>query len=105
MRMLTKRAMSLAKDMKERGAEVFETFPGATSDLLGLDRKDRSLILNFYMKLPLELEGREYSQDELDAVACWLAGICHLMGKSLVFSGKDGQIVVASRECVECLGD
>ncbi len=105
MRMLTKRAMSLAKDMKERGAEVFETFPGATYDLLGLDRKDRSLILNFYMKLPLELEEREYSQDELDAVACWLAGICHLMGKSLVFSGKDGQIVVASRECVECLGD
>ncbi len=74
-------------------------------DLLGLDKKGRSLILNFYMKMPSELEERGYSQDELDAVACWLAGICHLMGKNLVFSGKDGQIVVASRECVKCLGD
>ncbi len=100
MRLLTKRAMRLADHLRQRGVEVLETFPGATYDLLGLDRKDRGAILDFYMRLPFGLEDRDYFQDELDAIACWLAGICHLMGKSVVFSGVDGKIVVASRECL-----
>ncbi len=100
MRMLTERAMRLAEVLKGMGIEVFETFPGATYDLLGLNRKDGKVILDLYMKLPLGLEKRDYSQDELDAIACWLAGVCYLEGKSVVFYGVDGQIVVAGKECI-----
>ncbi|MEJ5339179.1 MAG: DUF429 domain-containing protein [Aquificaceae bacterium] len=100
MRMLTERAMRLAESLRKGGAQVFETFPGALYDILGLDRKDRVAILGFYMSLPLKLERRGYSQDELDAIACWLAGVCYLTDRSLSFSGGDGEIVVATRECI-----
>lgn len=99
MRMLTERGMRLANILRSKGMEVLETFPGAMYDLFGINRKDKDAILSFYKTLPFELEDRPYSQDELDAVACWLAGVCYLMGKVLTFSGKDGKIVVATGEC------
>lgn len=99
MRMLTERGMRLASILRSKGLEVLETFPGAMYDLLGIDRRDKNAILSLYKSLPFELEDRPYSQDELDAVACWLAGVCYLMGKVLTFSGKDGKIVVATGEC------
>lgn len=97
MRSLTERGMNLANLLRLLKIEVMETFPGATYDLLGIGRKDRKAILDFYKGLPFKLEDREYSQDELDAIACWLAGICYRLGKAKIFSGKDGAIVVADR--------
>ncbi len=94
MRKLTERGIKLAQGLKALGIEVFETFPGATYDILGLKRKDKAALLNFYKKLPINLEDRSYNQDELDAIACWLAGVCYHLGKAKVFSGKDGMIVV-----------
>lgn len=103
MRMLTERAIKIAEHLKRENIKVLETFPGATYDLLGLNRKDRKGILGFYMRLPFVLEEREYSQDELDAVACWLAGACYISGNSINFSGIDGEIVVATKECIYSL--
>ncbi|MDW8095529.1 MAG: DUF429 domain-containing protein [Aquificaceae bacterium] len=99
MRMLTERGMRLAGELKAMGIKSFETLPGALYDTFGIKRKDRAEILNFYKGLGLEMEDRKYSQDELDAVACWLSGVCYLMGKAQEFSGKDGTIVVGGREC------
>ncbi|MFN3598882.1 MAG: DUF429 domain-containing protein [Aquificaceae bacterium] len=94
MRKLTERGIKLAQSLRALGIEAFETFPGATYDILGLKRKDKVALLNFYKRLPINLEDRSYNQDELDAIACWLAGVCYHLGKAKVFSGKDGMIVV-----------
>lgn len=99
MRKLTRRGIHLAEVLRAVGLEVFETFPGAFYDNLKVKRKDRKAIINLYRKLGLELEDRVYSQDELDAVACWLSGVCYLIGKSYIFSGRDGAIIVGSAEC------
>lgn len=99
MRSLTKRGMKLANLLRSLNIEVLETFPGATYDLLGINRKDKEAILDFYRSLPLKVEDRRYSQDELDAIACWLAGICYKLNKAKIFSGRDGSIVVADKEC------
>ncbi len=99
MRMLTERGMRLASILRSEGLEVLETFPGAMYDLWGIARKNKDAILSFYKSLPFELEERPYSQDELDAIACWLAGLCYLMNRALILSGKDGKIVVATGEC------
>lgn len=104
MRSLTKRGMELANILRSSNIEVFETFPGATYDILGIERKNKSAILNFYKHLPINLEDREYTQDELDAVACWLAGICYKLNKATIFSGKDGVIVVADNRCFYTTG-
>lgn len=103
MRMLTKRAIFLANLFKKQNKRVFETYPGAFYDSAGISRRDREAIVRFYRHINLNLEVREYLQDELDAVACWLSGVCYTLGKAKLFAGKDGQIVLASEECVELL--
>lgn len=100
MRKLTERGMRLARDLMLVGVEVVETFPGALYDSLGVRRKSKEDIRELYKRLGLKLEEREYSQDELDSVACWLSGLCYLAGKAQILSGKDGTIVVGSMECV-----
>lgn len=100
MRKLTERGIKLAQSLRALGIEAFETFPGATYDILGLKRKDKVALLNFYKRLPINLEDRSYNQDELDAIACWLAGVCYHLGKAKAFSGKDGMIVVVGKECL-----
>ncbi|MFN3406822.1 MAG: DUF429 domain-containing protein [Caldimicrobium sp.] len=101
MRKLTERGMRFKGLLSSLGIKVFETFPGAIYDLLGLPRKDKEAILKFYLSLNLGLEKREYFQDELDAIACWLAGVCYLKGQSYSFSGSDGEIVVATKACLD----
>ncbi|MFN3504939.1 MAG: DUF429 domain-containing protein [Caldimicrobium sp.] len=101
MRKLTERGMRLKAILNSAGIRVFETFPGAIYDLIGVPRKDKSAILELYFSLNLKLENREYLQDELDAIACWLAGVCYLLGQSYSFSGRDGEIVVATKACLD----
>lgn len=100
MRRLTQRGMEMAEHLRKLGIEVFETFPGALYDAFGVSRKDRGAILRLYRELGLELENRDFLQDELDAVACWLSGLCYLAGKATLFSGRDGTVVVGSPECL-----
>ncbi|MFN7065159.1 MAG: DUF429 domain-containing protein [Aquificaceae bacterium] len=98
MRLLTERGIRLARVMRSFGIEVLETFPGATYDILGIRRRDREAILKLYRCLPIKLEERKYCQDELDAIACWLAGVCYILGITKVFTGKDGSIVVVGED-------
>lgn len=94
MRMLTERGLAIKKELESIGKKTFETLPGALYDYFGVGRKNKPRILELFYELGLELEHREYTQDELDAVASLLIGIYHLNGKSRVLSGKDGEIVI-----------
>ena len=97
MRMLTERGIKLAKILKSYGIDVFETYPGAFYDTFGVKRKDKEQIVQLYKSLGFELENREYTQDELDAVACFLTGKFYLEGKTVEFSGSDGSIIIPCR--------
>lgn len=100
MRMLTKRGMVLKRKIMraERGALVFEVYPGATYDVFGIARKDRPRIMKWIEK-SVKFERRTYTQDELDAVAAAITIVLHLKNKSLALGDKkEGQIIIpASR--------
>lgn len=94
MRLLTERGMRIRRALEKKGIEVYETFPGGVYDRLGVKRKDRRAIRELFLSFGLPLEERSYSQDELDAIACFLVGVCHLEGKALMLDGKDGKILL-----------
>ncbi|MCS7298619.1 MAG: DUF429 domain-containing protein [Spirochaetia bacterium] len=94
MRMLTERGLVIKRELESMGKKIFETLPGALYDYFGVNRKDKHSIIELFHTLGLELESREYTQDELDAIASLLIGIYHLNEKSRVLSGKDGEIVI-----------
>jgi len=88
MRKLTKRGMKLKKKLEKKGVKVYEGFPGASYDRLGIPRKDGKKIRAFLKKagLPAPLKS---TQDELDALILLLT----LKLKKKNFKGKDGEII------------
>ena len=97
MRMLTHRGIKLKIFLEGLGKEVYEVFPGAFYDVMGVGRKDRKAILMLYRNMGLKLQKRTYTQDELDGVACLLLGYMFLEGKGVLLKGIDGGIVVPKR--------
>lgn len=57
-------------------------------------RKDMCSIKNFYSSIFQMFENRDYTQDELDAVACLITGILYTRGMSTNLNGKDGTIII-----------
>ncbi|WP_448583776.1 DUF429 domain-containing protein [Thermocrinis sp.] len=94
MRLLTERGMRLKAIMEGWGKMVYEVFPGAFYDIMGIKRKDKEAILELYRKLGFDLEDRKYTQDEIDAVACLLTGVMFLDGRAELLKGEDGAIVI-----------
>lgn len=94
MRMLARRGIRIKLELEGMGKKVLETFPGAVYDTLGVDRNDKHKILTLYRSLGLEVEDREYSQDELDAIASLIVGIRYISGNARILSGEDGEIVI-----------
>jgi predicted nuclease with RNAse H fold len=94
MRILTQRAIRLKDILEGLGKEVYEVFPGAFYDVMGVSRKDRKAIGKFYLNMGLDLEKRKYTQDELDGIACLLTGCMFLEGKGVLLKGGDGAIVI-----------
>ena len=98
MRMLTKRGMMLKNKLEKMGARVFEVFPGATYDIFGVPRKSKEEILMLFRKLLPEvgkLPEREYSQDELDAIACAITVKLFYDGKAREIGDKtEGTIII-----------
>jgi predicted nuclease with RNAse H fold len=76
MRTLTARGMRLKKKLEHINCEVFETFPGAAQDLLGIPRKQRGLQELQQGLLRLGCKGdiavRDLTGDELDSINCAL---------------------------------
>jgi predicted nuclease with RNAse H fold len=94
MRLLTERGIRLKTAMEGWGKVVYEVFPGAFYDVMGVGRKDKKAILELYRRLGFNLEDRKYTKDEIDAIACLLMGIMFLEGRAELLEGEDGAIII-----------
>lgn len=97
MRTLTARGIKLVKKLEPHGLQIFETYPGAAQDLLGLPRKQRGLP---ELQRGLESLGckgdisrRELTGDELDAINCALVAKDYAHG-SYVAIGDPSEIMM-----------
>ena len=95
MRMLTRRGMTLKSKLHELipGTSVFEVYPGATFDILGIPRKDGRRILQWARK-SIILPPKAYTQDELDAIAAAITIRLHIAGKSEMLGNARGGCMV-----------
>jgi predicted nuclease with RNAse H fold len=85
MQKLTLRGMLLAQEFRSRGFTVIESFPGGVQDILGLPRKQKSLV---DLVSGLHLAGisgnfveARVSHDEIDALTSALVGCFYLTGQ------------------------
>jgi len=84
MRSLTMRGMWLADELRKRGLQVIESYPGAAQDILGIPRKGSSLE---ELKWGLNRAGISgpylkglVTHDEVDAITSALVGLFYLAG-------------------------
>ena len=82
MEMLTRRGMKLARELREAGSKVIESYPGAAQDILGIPRKKASLE---ELKWGLSRAGitgdflsADITHDEVDAITSALVGLFYL---------------------------
>ncbi len=100
MRALTARGIRLAEALRSLGLEVIEVHPASTRKVLGLPVKNRRAIQEALIDLGLrgDVEDRELSMHELDAVTAALTAYIHLLGLSEVIRAGDGEIYVPRRD-------
>jgi uncharacterized protein YprB with RNaseH-like and TPR domain/predicted nuclease with RNAse H fold len=96
---LTNRGMSLAREFRERGVKVIESFPGAAQDVLQIPRKktSREELREGLLSLGLQGEFRHslVSHDELDAITSALVGYFYLSGDyEAVGTEQEGVIII-----------
>ncbi|MEM3670584.1 MAG: DUF429 domain-containing protein [Thermoprotei archaeon] len=95
MRMLTKRGILLASILREKGFRVFEGYPGASQDILGVPRKKKGVQALAKGLRELGLNAGEWSHDELDALTVAYVGWLHLHGKTeLIGDPSEGLMVL-----------
>jgi predicted nuclease with RNAse H fold len=99
MQRLTERGMRLAVELRARGIEVIECYPGAAQDIMGIPRKGAG---EEWLKLGLSEFGidgiflsQKVTHDELDAITCSLVGSFHVarMTEALGGEGEEPMIV------------
>ncbi len=92
MRKLTDRGISLKNILEKEGKTVYEIFPGASLDALGIKRKSSEEVKSFVK----ELSFRENitNLDESDAVIGLLTLYFLFKGQSEFLKGRDGSILV-----------
>ena len=82
MKGLTRRGMLLAKELRARGLNVIESYPGAAQDLLGIPRKGASLEELKRGMGRIGITGRYLTEhvthDEVDAITSALVGLFFL---------------------------
>src|ERR1700722_8761349 len=82
MKSLTMRGMRLASELRKRGLEVIESYPGAAQDLLGIPRKGASLEELKQGMARIGIGGEYLSgpvlHDEVDAITSALVGLFFL---------------------------
>jgi hypothetical protein len=99
MRKLTERGMKLKKTFNKMGYEVIESFPGAMQDILKIPRKKRGLekLRKGLIKIGIkgDVEKKEITHDELDAICCALVGKLYLQNNFLsIGNPKEGLIIL-----------
>ncbi len=92
MRMLTTRGLRLKTMLRELGCEVWELFPGASLDILGVKRKSPDEVNAFLSSLGLVCRAK--SVDESDAAIGLFTMLLHVLGLAEWLKGRDGAILV-----------
>jgi uncharacterized protein YprB with RNaseH-like and TPR domain/predicted nuclease with RNAse H fold len=94
MQRLTERGIRLTKELRSRGIDVIECYPGAAQDIMGIPRKGAG---EEWLKLGLSEFGivgkfttERLTHDELDAITCSLVGSFHIAGLTEALGG-DGE--------------
>jgi predicted nuclease with RNAse H fold len=91
MRMLAKRGMWLKGEIEKRGIEVMEIFPGASLDVLGIERKNPEAVNRFLCKYFI---CRAKTVDESDAAIGLFTLWLYKKGMAEELKGKDGSILL-----------
>ncbi len=99
MKALTLRGIRLSEALRARGLSVIEVHPASTRKVLGLPVKGRASIQAALLELGLkgDLEERELSIHELDAITAALTASFHLLGLSEAVRAHDGEIIIPRR--------
>jgi predicted nuclease with RNAse H fold len=94
MRKLAERGIKLKKVFLKNNFKVIEVFPGAVYDMVKINRKSVSEIKKFLSNF-FELEKKEYTLDELDAITCCLVAKFYLENKYIeIGDKKEGTIIL-----------
>ncbi len=102
MRKLTKRGMRLRSVFEGSGLRVIESFPGAIQDMLGMPRKQEGLekLRTALIRHGVsgEVERKDLTGDELDAITCALVGKMLLEGDYLAIGDpEEGLMILPKR--------
>ncbi len=89
MRMLTERGMRLAAMLSAMGHTVFETYPGAAQDILGIPRQSNVPGLRRGLRRFVDFHRRRMTCHELDAVTCALVAKLHARGGAELIGRPD----------------
>ena len=102
MRKLTERGMSLRSLFEQAGLRVIESFPGAIQDMLGMPRKQEGLEK---LRMALirygasgEVERKDLTGDELDAITCALVGKMLLEGDYLAIGDPEEGLMILPKQ-------
>lgn len=90
MRKLTKLGMELAEELKAMGIKVYEIFPGASYDVLGIKRgsiKEVNDFLGYY-------KAKANTRDEADAAMGLFTLYLYEKGHGYELKGRDGSIII-----------
>ncbi|MEM0384068.1 MAG: DUF429 domain-containing protein [Candidatus Caldarchaeum sp.] len=88
MRMLTARGIRLAELLRQRGATVYEAYPGGVQDVLGIPRKQQGVaeLVKSLRRLGVKGLSINTTGDQADAATCalaaclWWRGLCEELG-------------------------
>jgi predicted nuclease with RNAse H fold len=93
MRKLTERGIKLKNIFLKNNFKVIEVFPGAVYDMVKVNRKDVSEIKKFLSNF-FELEEKNYTLDELDAITCCLIAKFYLENKYIEIGDKEEGTII-----------
>jgi predicted nuclease with RNAse H fold len=101
MRMLTARGIRLMKRLERLRLNVVETYPGAAQDLLGIPRKQRGweVLQEALLRMGCkgDIEARNLTGDELDAVNCALVAKEYAEGSYLAIGDPSEILMILPR--------
>ncbi len=98
MRMLMKRGMWLAEKIREIGIEVKEIFPGASLDVLKIERKNPEAVNLFLSKY---FSCKAKTIDESDAAIGLFTLWLYKKGMAMELAGEDGSILIPKLDFIQ----
>jgi predicted nuclease with RNAse H fold len=101
MRTLTARGIRLMKRLERLRLQVFETYPGAAQDLLGIPRKQRGwqALQQGLVRIGCkgDITARDLTGDELDAINCALVAREYAHGSYLAIGDPSEILMILPR--------